>query len=155
MDFNRKDNDNQPERKVVAVTIVHEEDEVEITDTLEPTFQSLQEWVFHLCDSEKPSKRIESYNFGITQSGDDFVMSLVGANDYQINENHTISQRDFEPVNMFLLLPDKDYKELDFDQVITKVKSQLAEILTTEKFKTSYLAQAKMIKVAGEQIWSR
>jgi hypothetical protein len=41
------------------------------------SFETLQEWLFSICDNEKPHKLIESYNFGLFE-GHDEVYGFYG-----------------------------------------------------------------------------
>lgn len=62
---------------------------------------------------------------------------------------------DFEPSNMYFQLPKGEYENLDREQVMNKVKVQLKDFTNTEKFKTSFFAQAKSITVnSKDEIWS-
>jgi hypothetical protein len=132
----------------------------EVTDVVEPpppnikrTFENLHDWLNNICDSEKPQMPIANYSLGIFESTDSRVLYLVGLNKYT-NPNH--EKIDFEPQNMYFLLPAEDYRDLTWEQLADKLAEQLRYFTKTQKFTNSYLADAKLIELNGDKvIWRK
>lgn len=135
----------------------------DIADDVEPpppdltsNFKTLQDWLFSICDDEKPEKSISNYNLGLFESPDDNTVYLVGINKYDKGgTSHT--RIEFEPSNMYFQLPNSEYKNLSREQLLNKLTVQLKEFANTEKFKTSFLSNANAIvfEPSGQTIWSK
>jgi hypothetical protein len=122
---------------------------------LTSNFRSVQEWLFNICNTEKPGKLIATYNFGVFESQDDYTIFLVGLNEYG-TEQHSITRIDFEPSSMYFRLPKNEYKDLNREQVLARLTSQLKDFTTTEKFRTSFFMQAQSITTDFKgEIWSK
>lgn len=111
---------------------------------LTSNFKTLQDWLFSICDTEKPEKSIATYNFGLFESPDDHVIFLVGLNKYY-KENTSVTRIEFEPSKMYFQLPKSEYKNLNREQLLDKLTFQLKVFTNTETFKASFLAKAKSI----------
>ncbi len=106
-------------------------------------FKTLQEWLFKLCDTEKPGDLILTYNFGLFESKDHYTLVLTGSKQYvEFQDSVTI---DFEPTNMYYTLPQSDYKNLKRELVLDRITAQLKKFTKTDKFKNSFFAKAKAI----------
>lgn len=135
----------------------------DIVDDVEPpppnftsNFKTLQDWLFTICDDEKPEKSILNYNFGLFESSDDNIIYLVGVNKYDKGDtSHT--RIEFEPSNMYFQLPNSEYQNLGRDQILNKLTAQLKAFTNTEKFQNSFLAKANAIilESSGQTIWSK
>ena len=92
--------------EVKEVTLGH----THIADDVSPpppdlptTFKTLHEWIFSMCDDEKPKKSIANYNFGLFESPNHNTMYVGGVNKY--NKGDTSYTRIvFEPSNMYFAL---------------------------------------------------
>jgi hypothetical protein len=158
MDCNRKNNNDQPGIEIKKVTLVEEVDDVSPPPPeMHSNFETLQEWLFNMCDKEKPKVKIATYEFGLFESPGDYTVFVVGLNTYQKSEHHSVTTIDFEPSDMYFPLPENEHENSDREQVLDKIKSQLKDFTKTEKFKTSFFAQAKSIKTSfdGDEIWSK
>ena len=137
------------------VTIKHTVEEVD-PPHITSHFKTLQDWLFHICDSRKPKKSIATYRIGLFESPDDYVIFLVGLNTHTKGKNSYITRIGFKPSNMYFQLPKSEYENLSREQLIDQLASQLKDFITTEKFKTSFLAKAESINTDfGGQIWSK
>ncbi len=106
-------------------------------------FKTLQEWLFNLCNTEKPDDSILTYNFGLFESKDHYILVLTSSKLYgKFQDSVTI---DFEPSIMYYPLPQSDYKNLNREQVVDRIMAQLKEFTQTVKFKHSFFAKAKAI----------
>jgi hypothetical protein len=120
---------------------------------IKPTFDSLHAWLIDICDSEKPQMPIADYRPGVFESRDSRVLFLAGLNKYT-NPNH--EKIDFEPQNMYFLLPTEEYRDLTWEQLAEKLAEQVRNFTKTQEFTNSYLADAKSIVLNGNKvIWSK
>ncbi len=92
---------------------------------------------------------IAKYGLGVFESPDSRVLFLVGLNKYT-NPNH--EKIDFEPQNMYFLLPVEDYRDLTWEQLADKLAEQLRDFTKTQKFSNSYLADANSIELNGDKV---
>ena len=125
-------------------------------DELTSKFKNIKEWMFTICDGNKPEKSIGSYEFGFFESSNDYTMFLVGLNKY--NNGDTFYTRiEFEPSNMYFQLPKMEYKNLNREELVKKLATELKDFTYTEKFKSSFLANADSIVLATNRqtLWSK
>jgi hypothetical protein len=108
-------------------------------------FMTLQDWLFRICDTEKPDKSIIAYNFGLFETGDGYTIYLIGSKEYDKRDADWALNNDFEPEIKNYPLPKNEYKNLKWEQVLDKIKSQLKAFAKTEKFHHSFFAKAKAI----------
>ncbi|MBN8854505.1 MAG: hypothetical protein BGO55_21480 [Sphingobacteriales bacterium 50-39] len=119
--------------------------------TIESSFKTLNEWLFAICDSDKPTKAIAKYSLGLIEAEHERILFLVGIN--------TDSRRmfiDFRPTNMYFLIPNDRYKNLNKEQLISQLTTDLIEFTNTDKFKSSFLAESKSVTFNDSiVIWSK
>jgi hypothetical protein len=154
MESNQEQEDNPARFEIREVTIIHEVDDVELPDELDSHFNSLQEWLFYLCNGEGPAKPVTAYNFGLFESRGHYTLFVVGVNESWVAENHLVTRNDFEPSEMYFPLQKAEYEKMDWDQVFNRVKEQLKDFTGTDFFKASFLSKAQSIKLNGEEFWS-
>ena len=156
MDCNHKTDSEKPEVKTEYGV---EREEVEEVSPPPPglisNFKTIQEWLFNICDTEKPEKSITTYNFGLFESSDDYTVFLVGINKYGKGQD-SATLIEFEPSSMYYPLPKSEYKNLTREQVQDQLTSLLKTFIKTDKFKNSFLAKAYSITVDFYgTIWSK
>ncbi|MFZ1798222.1 MAG: hypothetical protein WAU24_00025 [Chitinophagaceae bacterium] len=118
---------------------------------IKTTFKTVEEWLFNICDSEKPQKPVTNYSIGIFESRNDYTLSFVGL---YVNQRKT--EIAYEPLNMYFLLPKTEYKDLSREQLADKLVIQLKKFTATKKFMSSFLVQADSIFLNGTtKIWSK
>jgi hypothetical protein len=143
--------------EVKEVTLYDIEDAVQPPPPgLTSNFKTLQEWLFSICNDEKPKKSIAVFNFGLFESSEANIIYLVGVNKYDKGDTSRTCI-EFEPQNMYFQLPKGEYKNLRRDQLLNKLTEQLKTFANTEKFKTSFLSKADAIifESNGRTIWSK
>lgn len=155
MECNHK-KDSEPSRLVTQDVELTEE----VDDVPPPlpgqtsNYKNVQEWLFKICDKEKPAKSITTYNFGLFESPGNYTIFLVGLNKYGTAQ-HSVTRIEFEPTRMYFQLPKSEYENLNREHLLTKLTSQLKDFTKTEKFKTSFFAKAKTITTDfNGKIWS-
>ncbi len=135
-----------------------------IEDEIEPPpprlisrFKTLQDWLLNICNNDNPKKSITKYKFGLFESPNDYTLILVGVNTYVEGKNRSVTRIEFQPINMYFKLPEKVYKNLNRDQLIDELNSQLKDFASTEKFKASFFTKANIVvfETNGQTIWSQ
>ena len=158
-----KKKNNAPEKR--NVKIVHAVATVEVPIAparFKSKHKTLKEWLFAVCDGDKPEKPVEEFviGFGVgnevtkVSSSEYIIFSLYGTNSYR-NDTHSQDIRiEFSPPNMYFKASKKGYESLDKQQLENKISLQLKEVLFTEKAKSSFLADASFISFSfnGEKV---
>ena len=152
----------QKTKNELANVEVKEERSVEIVDDVSPpgsltsNFKTIQDWLIHTCNDEHPKNAISMYEFGFFESKDEYTVYLVGINKYDRGDT-TYTRIEFEPSNMYFRLPESDYNNLTRDDLLARLLSHLKDFTRTQKFKTSFFANADSIVFAsnGQTIWSK
>jgi len=142
--------DSKTEIKVTDVKLVSVTQTDSIPEPPPPpppisNFMTLQEWLFKLCDTEKPDKSIIAYNFGLFETEDGYTIYLIGSKEYDKDDQDWATNNDFEPSIKYYPLPTNEYKDLKWEKVLDKIKSQLKDFTKTDRFKNSFFAKAKAI----------
>ena len=120
-------------------------------------FKTIQEWLFHLCDTNLPEKAISVYYFSLIERPLNNLLSLEGFNKYNINDNVAANRIDFIPaMHMFFALPQEEFGDLSQQQMREQVLNELIEFTKSFKFQTSFLSKGNSIRTNfGGEIWSR
>lgn len=125
---------------------------------LSSKFSTLEDWLTAICEGEKPTKAIEIFNFGLfeSESPTEYIISISGTNKYVKENQSIITKIDFKPKNEYYKISDNYFKNLNREEVIKKLTSQIRAFTNTNEFKKSFLAQSKSITTdfSGE-IWSK
>jgi hypothetical protein len=70
----------------VKDVVVRETEEAEEVPPPPPhlatSVKTLQEWLFELCDTEKPAEPITAYNFGLFESAGSYTIYLIGSKEH-------------------------------------------------------------------------
>ena len=120
-------------------------------------FKTLQDWLLNICDNDKSQKSIAKYKLGLFESANDYTLFLVGVNTYDEDKNRSVTHIEFEPTNMYFKIPQTYYENLNREQLLVKLTSQLKDFAKTEKFKTSFFTKANIVvfETNGQIIWSK
>jgi len=138
--------------------------DIQLEDVMEPPppsliskFKTVQDWLVNICDKDKLQKPIEKYRFGLFESPNDYTLFLVGVNTYDEGKNRSSTRIEFEPTNMYFKLPKSYYENLNRDQLLDKLTSQLKNFANTRKFKASFFTKATIVifETNGLTIWSK
>ena len=143
--------------EVKEVTMYAIEDEVPPPPLdLTSNIKTLQEWLFNICNDEKPIKSFANFKFGLFESSEDNIIYFVGVNKY-VNGDTSHTRIEIESQNMYFRLPQSEYKKLSRDQLLNRLTVQLKAFTNTEQFKTSLLSKANAIvfESNGQTIWSK
>ena len=137
--------------------------DVIVMDDVEPplpgltsNFKTIQDWLLSICDDKKPGKSIANYEFGLFESPDDYTICLVGINRYSKGDT-SYTRIEFEPSNMYFQLPNGEYKNLNRDELVNRLISQIKDFTKTKKFQSSFFTEADKITFTtnGQTIWSK
>lgn len=118
-------------------------------------YNTLEEWLAAICDTESPQISISTYSFGTFESADEWLLFLVGENNYQKDQYSSTTRIDFKPSYMYFRLPEKEFKNKVPEKVRKQLFMKLKEFTHTEKFKSSFLAKAYNAVLNGETFWHR
>jgi hypothetical protein len=155
----KHDNNAREEEQYVDKHVItsEEDDPGPPPPNFKSPFKTLEEWLFAICDKEKPKKTISTYRLGLFEGEDDYTLCFTGTNTYEASPDHTSTRIDFAPADMYFTLPQSKYKGLKREQVLERLTSQVKEFTTTDKFKHSFLSEAKSIVVDwnGEPVWAK
>ena len=119
-------------------------------------FKTLQEWLFHLINSnQQPEKVISSYMFVVSDPPGDIDIYLVGYTD-TIEQGVPTRRIGFKPANWYFPLPKEEYTHLSKQQLRERLQNELVEFTKSAKFQGSFLSKGYSIEsnFAGE-LWSR
>lgn len=114
-------------------------------------FMTLNEWLFRICETEKPDKSVIAFNFGLFETENGYTIYLIGSKEYDKDNPDWATNSDFEPSLKYYPLPPSEYRNLKFEEVLDKIKSKLKDFTKTEKFKNSFFAKAKAITVGFDE----
>ena len=144
--------------ETVHGTFTHIEDSVEPPPPtmLTSKFKNLGEWLTHIAKNEKPNKAIKHFKIGLFESAEENVLYLAGYNESNIG-NTSRSTIDFEPKEMYYLLPSDSYKGLSREKLIATITDQLKNFTEKDLFKASffYNANSFVFETTGKIIWEK
>ena len=119
-------------------------------------FKAVQEWLHHICKTEKPGKPNLDYSFSLFESPNEYTLCLTGVKTYDEIKYRSVTRIEWEPDNMYFILPQSEYKSLTPEQVREQLFTQLKAFTTTNDFKHSFFHQAQSIKAEWKgELWTR
>ena len=136
-------------------------DDLDFPKHVKPKFKTTEEWLSKVCANRKPKKKVTEFDFNFMESdGGILTIFVVGINRFQKRVNNItkhIERITFKPKDMYFNLTKSEYKNLSKEQLKEKLTTRLKEFVLTEKFNTSFLAEADAIVTSynGEKIWTR
>lgn len=121
----------------------------------ESPYKSIPEWLNKLCEGKKPAKPIDNFRFALFEGKDEYELSLTGTNTTEVSDRRSETHIEFTPENMYYRVPAEDHKNLTRDQLLQNLTKQFDEFIKSEKFRTSFFAEAKSIDLTWKgQVWS-
>jgi hypothetical protein len=155
-------NSQQPKRDSTKVVRQQQVRAVEIADIADPpppnlnvTFNNIHDWLSNLVSHNKSKKNIAEYKFGLFESTDNNTLYVVGVNTYFAGRDSAFARIEFKPSNMYFKLPKSEYENLNRDQLIDSLTSQLKDFSKSDEFKNSFFTKSDMVifETNGEIIW--
>lgn len=115
---------------------------------LNSTSLTLEQWFYKLCDTTLKNNNPILFQFGLfdTPNPNRYAVYLIDLEDYK-RERWGQS-----PIIKYFLLDRVDYQGLNWRQVLSKIRKELLEMRSTEKFRTSNLAKAKSIIIRFDDL---
>ena len=105
---------------------------------------NFEEWTAFIIKTEKPSKKINGYYFGIFETDDnEYMMYLSGSKEFDANNDDWACNNDFEPAEKYLPLP--QYRGLDWECVLNHIIELLQNFIITDIYINSFFAKAQGI----------
>lgn len=137
-------------KREVEVTEITIEETVYTPEPPPPSFScssavTLHEWFFKSCDMEKPRKDTVTYEFGFFETDNCYAVYLIDSGGYKKRGSVSANQNDDEQSVKYYPLSKNEYRDLDWKQVMSKMKLQLEDFAKSKKFINSSLAKAKSI----------
>lgn len=116
-------------------------------------FKTINDWLTHLCNTEKPQTQNAIYEFGFYRSQGQYIVYLISKN------NPINSDKKFKEFGPFYFgVPAQEHIGMNYKQyqhVQDSLFSQIKEFTKTEKFKHSFLAKSQAIVAnMDEVIWA-
>jgi hypothetical protein len=157
MTCNRKTDVEKEEVEVIHVVVQSEEDCPEPPPPgFTSQFKTVQEWLFNICDTDKPGKSITTYNFGLFEVEEDYIVFIVGLNTYNTGQYSSATRIDFAPSSMYFSLPKSEYKNLNREHVLERLTTQLKDFTKTDTFRHSFFALATSLTTDFKgEIWTK
>ncbi|MEQ9379112.1 MAG: hypothetical protein RIG68_28240 [Imperialibacter sp.] len=88
---------------------------------------------------------IEACHFGILETTEGYMIYLIGAKEYDPDNDDWAIEVDFEPTNKYLEIPTELTDHLDWMAVLELVVKSLADYLSSDAFTNSQLANVDVI----------
>jgi hypothetical protein len=147
---------SQMETTTKHIVINEEADDPSVHSTSQQSnYKTVKDWLYALCDKEKPKKAIQMYNFGLFEVDGSYTIAVFGRNQYS-NGTESGPAIEHQSPNMFFPLPQSEYNDLSRKQVIDKVTAEIKDFTDTDKFKNSFFAKAASITTTfEEEIWTK
>jgi hypothetical protein len=143
------------------ITVEYHEFEIEVDEGPEKeitrTFKTVQDWLQHIAVNEKPNDPDLDYNFRLSESSTEYILSIAGVKTFEEGKYRTVTRIEWRPENMYLLLPDSEHSNLSQEQVREKVYNQIKDFTETYTFKSSFFSKAKAITAdwKSDTIWKQ
>ena len=106
---------------------------------------TLQDWLPEICENETPDSSIVAFNFGLFETVDGYTIYLIGSREYDGDDEDWATNNDFEPAKKYFPLPPENFKQLEWQEVLNNVRSELTKFAASETFQSSFLAAAKAV----------
>jgi hypothetical protein len=120
-------------------------------------FDSIHEWLHHLCNTCHPEKFISEYHFCLVERPSNPLLALEGMNEYTIGPAVFERRIDYKPpTHMYFALPADEFENLDGEQLRQRVQKQLIDFTRSSTFLQSFLAKGDSVSIGFLGIiWSR
>lgn len=118
-------------------------------------FETIHDWLSAICDAEPPAVPISTYDFGVFESPDQWLLFVVGENTSQEDQYTSATRIDFKPSYMYFVLPKAQHSGKPRNEVQAQLRRELEAFTQTEKFRSSFLAKADSAEWNGEIFWYR
>jgi hypothetical protein len=109
------------------------------------------DWMTQLTQSESPSADIVAFNFGLFETEDGYTIYLVGAKEFDADDDDWATEVDFEPANKYLVINPAETKELNWNQVLEKVRGTIEQFVKSGRFGKSLLKNAEAITTGFDE----
>jgi hypothetical protein len=103
------------------------------------------DWMTRLNKTEKPGENILAFNFGLFETTDGYTIYLIGAKEFDEEDEDWATEVDFEPKEKYLAIHPDETKGLEWNQVLDKAVAIVTKYVYSSDFKSSILKDAKDI----------
>ncbi|MBA4054095.1 MAG: hypothetical protein C0490_05225 [Marivirga sp.] len=98
-----------------------------------------------LNKNEKPDKSILAFNFGLFETTEGYTIYLIGAKEYDEDDEDWATEVDFEPDEKYLAINPEETKGLEWNQVLDKAVDVVTKYVQSNDFNGSILKDAKAV----------
>jgi hypothetical protein len=98
-----------------------------------------------LNKNEEPDKGILAFNFGLFETTEGYTIYLIGAKEYDEDDEDWATEVDFEPTEKYLAIDPEETKGLEWNHVLDKTVKVVTKYVQSNDFKTSILKDAKAV----------
>lgn len=106
--------------------------------------KSIHSWIIRIDESEKIPDSIKAFNFGIFETEDGYQIYLVGATDYDLEDDDWACEEDFIPDEKYLNLG-KESEKWEWEEVQSIVKDSIEQFIKIKVSHDSFLYKAEYL----------
>ena len=107
--------------------------------------KNIEDWLVEFNNKEIIPKNIEALNFGLFESENNFILYLIGSENYDENDDDWATEVDYEPKNKYLTLVNS--KNQGWEEILKEVEISILEVLTSNNFQNSIFEKIKNITI--------
>ena len=104
----------------------------------------IHSWITRIDESENIPDSIIAFNFGIIETEDGYQVYLIGASDYDLEDDDWACEEDFIPEEKYLNLGEASSK-WDWEEVQSIVKDSVEQFIITRVSPTTFLHKAEYL----------
>jgi hypothetical protein len=103
-------------------------------------------WINKIINNDSPDSSIIAINFGIFESEKGYKVYLAGFENYDKDgDDWATGLGDFSPKDLYFQIPEKEYKDSDWQAILDKVVDLINKFMSTDFYKDSFLDKAIVI----------
>ena len=109
--------------------------------------ETIRNWIKQLCNEEFPADNIVALNFGVFESLDGFTLYLIGACDYDAEDDDWACSVDYEPKRKYLEIKYPKGINRNYNSFLSEVVEILTRLLSNTEMKESKLFYNRIITI--------
>jgi len=111
---------------------------------------NFEEWIAQIIKTEKPSKNIKGYYFGLFENEDnEYMLYLSGSTEFDEEDDDWACNDDYAPNEKYFQLP--KCKGLEWEDVLKQVVDMLYKFIKTDLYNNSFFSKAKGIATGFDE----
>lgn len=105
----------------------------------------IENWIKEINRTETIPGNITALNFGLFESENNYILYLIGAQNYDEADDDWATEVDYEPKDKYLKLSNS--KDKDWNEILNDVINVINEVLNSEGFQNSIIGKVKNITI--------